>query len=110
MTRVRIVWLTVMLMLVAPICVHAKTMDITCSQTYGNSFSFIVDTTKNTVEANGNPTSNVSVNQDYISFWVELKGKWWHNVINRNTGELTLDDPDGTHTHGFICEQSKQRF
>lgn len=110
MMRNRAVLLIVALMLLAPIWAHAKTFGLTCSEQDGFSVNFTVDTTRNTVEANRAPVKGVYIDQDTISFFVELKGQWWFHVINRNNGTMTVQAPDKGTIPEFVCEQSKQKF
>lgn len=98
------------ILLFFPLMAHAGTIDLVCTDKTGFSINFEIDTSRNIVLTSGEPARDVSIDKGAITFVIDLESGGWLHIINRRTGNMTVQAPDKRHFSNFTCEQKKQKF
>ena len=93
-----------------PFVVHAKVIDLVCTNAGGSSINFEIDTSRNLVSSRGMQARDVSIDGDSISFVIDSSGYEYAHVINRTTGILNITDPGGGGRLVFQCEVANAKF
>ena len=90
--------------------VSAEILDLVCMGRDGFTTNLKIDTTLKTVLVNGSTTRDVSINSDRIAFYLDLSGKDYFHTINRSTGSLAVQFPDGSVLTGQTCDRATKKF
>jgi hypothetical protein len=102
--------LIIPVMLLAPYFAHAENIDLVCTDNTGFSINFEIDTSRNLVVANGKPARNVFIDKGAITFAIDLDNQAWFHIINRRTGNMTVQAPNKSILPTYECEKRKPKF
>lgn len=97
-------------LLLFPFSTYAETIDLVCTNATGFSINFEIDTSRSVVLWGGKPARNVFIDRGSINFVIDIESKEWFHVINRATGNMTVQSPDKTILPSYKCERAKPKF
>ena len=96
-------------LLLIPFSTYAETIDLVCTDATGFSINFEIDTSRSVVLSGGTPARNVFIDRGSISFVIDMRREWYY-VINRASGNMTVQAPDKTILPSYKCERAKPKF
>ncbi len=106
----RLVALISPVLLLAPFFACAENIDLVCTDKTGFSINFEIDTSRNMVVINGKSARNVFIEKGAITFTIEIDNQEWFHVINRSTGNMTVQSPYKDILPTYECEKRKPKF
>jgi hypothetical protein len=98
------------LFLFFPFSTYAETIDLACTDATGFSVNFEIDTSRNVVLSSGKLARNVFIDRNSINFVLDLQSQEWFHIINRATGNMSVQAKNKTILSGFKCERAKPKF
>jgi hypothetical protein len=88
----------------------AETIDLVCTHENVFSVNFAIDTSARSVVSSGKLAHGVFIDGGTISFTLDLNNGAYFHSINRSTGNLLVQGPDGVLVYGHRCERAKPKF
>jgi hypothetical protein len=106
----RLLFHSLTLILFASCVSHAKSIDLVCTDGTGNSVSYAIDTSQNSVLSLGKAARNVAIEAGSIRFVLDREDGEWVHSIDRTTGKLTVLNPKKEIIPHIKCDKVKQKF
>jgi hypothetical protein len=92
--RLLSVFISAGLLLLLPLSIGAKTLDLVCADGVNYPLDFHIDTSGNTVIFGKKLARSVFIDKDNINFVLDMNDGEWRHFISRKTGYLTIQSPE----------------
>jgi hypothetical protein len=97
-------------LLLAPYSAHAENIDLVCTDKTGFSINIEIDTSLALVFMNGKAARDVRIDKGAITFTLDMDNQGWFHIINRSTGNMTVQAPDKSLLPTYECGKRKPKF